>query len=203
MTTPPAKLVVLASGYGSNFQAVIDACKAEVINAHVCALVTDQKEAYCLTRARTEDIKSMIYPKFKAVSRQAYDQGLADLVTVFKPDWVLLLGWMRILSGAFLDQFPGKVINMHPALPGKFPGVNAIERAFAAFQEGEVNETGVMLHFVPDEGVDDGPVITQATVRIFMSDTLETLKKRIHDTEHALLVSTLQSLCKVGQPALI
>ena len=89
----------------------------------------------------------------------------------------------------------GKVVNLHPALPETFPGTHAIERAFTAYQRGEIAHTGVMVHLVPDEGVDSGPVLAQQVVSIEPDDTLETLAARMHATEHDLLVNTLHLLC--------
>jgi folate-dependent phosphoribosylglycinamide formyltransferase PurN len=108
---------------------------------------------------------------------------------------------MRILSSAFLDAFPQRVINLHPALPGMFPGTQAIERAFAAYQSGAVQETGVMLHYVPDEGVDSGPVIAQRSVQILASDTLETLSSRMHQVEHELLVEAVGAILQDTAPS--
>jgi folate-dependent phosphoribosylglycinamide formyltransferase PurN len=99
---------------------------------------------------------------------------------------------MHVLSMEFLKHYPSHVINLHPALPGQFPGTNAIERAFEAYQRGEINETGVMVHLVPDVGVDDGPTLATVTVPIRSDDTLETLSDRVHAAEHDLLVATLR-----------
>ncbi len=104
--------------------------------------------------------------------------------------------WMRILSRVFLDRFPNRVVNLHPALPGQFPGTDAIERAFSAFRRGEIKHTGVMVHLVPDEGVDSGPVLAQEVVPIRMDDTLETLEARVHSVEHRLLVQVIRDLIK-------
>jgi phosphoribosylglycinamide formyltransferase-1 len=101
---------------------------------------------------------------------------------------------MRLLSITFLARFPMQVINLHPALPGTFPGTHAIERAFAAYQAGQIRETGIMVHFVPDEQVDAGPVIAQRVVPIEPTDTLDTFAERVHQTEWQLLVAVLQSL---------
>ena len=101
---------------------------------------------------------------------------------------------MHILSTEFLDEFSYRVLNPHPALPGKFPGAHAIDDAFAAFQRGEVKETGVMVHLVPDEQVDAGPVIASRSVPIYKQDTLDTLTNRIHGVEHQLLVFAIQRL---------
>jgi formyltetrahydrofolate-dependent phosphoribosylglycinamide formyltransferase len=119
---------------------------------------------------------------------------LAALVAAAEPDWVVLAGWMRILTMSFLARFDRRVVNLHPALPGELPGTHAIERAFEEAQSGRRDHTGVMVHLVPDEGVDDGPVLATAVVPIRPSDTLDTLAERVHDTEHSLLVSTLAGL---------
>ena len=127
-------------------------------------------------------------------SRRDYDADLAEIVGEYKPDFVVLAGWMLILSADFLDHFPYRVVNLHPALPGKFPGAHAIEEAFAAYQNGEIKETGVMIHLVPDEAVDAGPVIASQSVPIYKSDTLDMLTNRIHNAEHPLLVNALRRL---------
>ena len=103
---------------------------------------------------------------------------------------------MRILTLSFLGRFPDRVVNLHPALPGELPGTHAIERAWHEALAGERTRTGVMVHLVPDEGVDSGPVLATATVPIQPDDTLESLTDRIHATEHRLLVSTLADLCR-------
>jgi folate-dependent phosphoribosylglycinamide formyltransferase PurN len=115
-------------------------------------------------------------------------------VAAHQPDWVVLAGWMYVLSGAFLDRFPNRVINLHPALFGAFPGAHAIERAFDAYQRGEIAHTGVMVHLVPDEGVDCGPVLAQESVQIHPRDSLADLEARIHSVEHRLLVAALAGL---------
>jgi phosphoribosylglycinamide formyltransferase 1 len=98
-----------------------------------------------------------------------------------------------------LDRFPNRVINLHPALPGTFPGTHAIERAFEAYQHGEITQTGVMVHMVPDEGVDSGPVLAYQVVPISSEDTLETLEARMHAVEHRLLVDVLKGVCEQSQ----
>jgi phosphoribosylglycinamide formyltransferase 1 len=99
-----------------------------------------------------------------------------------------------VLTDAFLQRFPGRVVNLHPALPGAFPGLHAIERAYSAARAGEIDCTGVMVHLVPDEGIDVGPVLAQQPVPILPDDTLESLEARIHAVEHRLLVETLHRL---------
>jgi formyltetrahydrofolate-dependent phosphoribosylglycinamide formyltransferase len=190
----PVRLVLLVSGFGSNLQAVLDAVAAGIIPAQVCGVVSNKAGAYGLERARLAGIPTAVHVFKKDQERASYDGQLADIVASFQPDWVILAGWMRILSATFLNRFPGRVINLHPALPGMFPGTHAIERAYAAYRAGEIDHTGVMVHLVPDEGVDSGPVLNQKIVPINPQDTLESLEERIHQVEHALLVESLQAL---------
>lgn len=187
------RLAVLISGNGSNLQAIIDACEAEALNAEVVAVIASKKSAYGLQRAHKHGIASYVMPKNK--DRATYDSALAAYVMDLQVDYVILAGWMRLLSMHFLQHFPEKVINLHPALPDTFAGMHAIERAYDAFQAGDITQTGVMVHFVPDEGVDDGPVLAQEVVALRAGESLESFAARMHATEHRLLIATLQDLC--------
>ena len=191
MNSGPPRLVVLISGSGSNLQALLDAAEAGRLPASIAAVISNQPAAFGLERARRAGVPALVLPKASALDRRAYDLALGDLVARFEPDWVILAGWMRLLSSGFLDRFPNCVINLHPALPGQFAGTQAIERAWNAYQAGQIAHTGVMVHLVPDEGVDSGPVLGQAVVPIYPNDTLEALETRVHAVEHQLLVETL------------
>lgn len=192
------KLVVLASGNGSNLQAIFEACQGGRLSAEVVAVVSDHKAAYALERAKKFNVPTVYHPwkpyRETGQTRQEYDADLASKVADFTPDYVVLAGWMRLLSMAFLQQYPMRVINLHPALPGTFPGTHAIERAYEAFQTGEIDHTGVMVHFVPDEGVDDGPVIAQEIIPIRADESVGQLEERIHIVEHRLIVEALQQV---------
>lgn len=190
----PARLVILVSGNGSNLQAIMDAARRGDLPAQVVAVISDQPAAYGLERARLAGIPAVVHARQKGLARADYDRELAEIVIAFHPDWVVLAGWMRILSNAFLLRFPERVVNLHPALPGMFPGTHAIQRAFQSWQAGQLDHTGVMVHLVPDEGVDSGPVLAQQVVPILGTDTLETLETRVHAVEHELLVSTLKEI---------
>lgn len=189
-----ACLVVLISGNGSNLQAILDACKSGELNAQVVTVISNKADAYGLVRARNAGVESIYFAKLATETRQEYNKRLADYVTTKQPDYIILAGWMRILSSSFLSSFPKKVINLHPALPDTFPGTHAIKRAFEAYQRGEIDRTGIMVHLVPDEGVDNGPVLATEIVPIYQEDTLETLEVRVHQAEHGLLVNTLKKI---------
>ena len=189
-----ARLVVLISGDGSNLQAILVACATGELNANVVSVISNKADAFGLVRARNAGVESVYFAKLENESRSEYDARLADVVELLMPDFIVLAGWMRILSSSFLSCFPNRVINLHPALPNTFPGTHAIERAYEAYQCGEIKHTGVMVHLVPDEGVDNGPVLATEIVSIYSTDTLELLEARIHDTEHKLLVKTLNKI---------
>jgi len=192
------KLAVLISGNGSNLQALIDAIRARYLDAEIVVVVSNRKAAQGLQRAEKVGIPTRYHPLKPYTDagrdRSEYDADLAAILQEYQPEWVILAGWMHILSDDFLQEFPYRVINLHPALPGRFPGANAIEEAFAAFGRGEIKQTGVMVHLVPDEQVDRGPVLAKQEVPIYPSDTLAMLTNRIHQAEHGLLVNALRRM---------
>ncbi|MHB1090729.1 MAG: phosphoribosylglycinamide formyltransferase [Ilumatobacteraceae bacterium] len=197
------RIVVLASGEGTNLQAIIDACLSGVIHGQVVGVVSNTPSIGALRRAQDHDIATRIVTKLPGESRQSFDARLADTVGVFTPDWVVLAGFMRILSDSFITRFassrsdvPSRIINLHPAAPGELPGIDAIERAFAEAQTGTRVRSGAMVHFVDSENVDCGPVITSVAVPILVTDTLDDFATRMHHHEHELLVSALQQLCR-------
>jgi phosphoribosylglycinamide formyltransferase-1 len=198
--TEKTRLVVLVSGNGTNLQAILDACGGGTLPAEVVAVVSNKNDAFGLERARRAGVPAVARPKPKEQDRREYDTQLAELVAAYRPDWVILAGWMRVLSNNFLSRFPDRVINLHPALPGTFPGTHSIERAFEAFGRGEIRETGVMVHRVPDEGVDCGPVLLQETVPIAPGDTLEALEARVHSVEHRILVQAIKNAIDRPRP---
>jgi formyltetrahydrofolate-dependent phosphoribosylglycinamide formyltransferase len=193
-----ARLAVLISGSGSNLQAILDAIRMRVLDAQVVVVVSNRKAAFGLERAAKAGVPTHYHPlkpyRDAERSREEYDADLAEILKKYAPDYIILVGWMHIFSNRFLHHFPYRVINLHPALPGKFPGAHAIEEAFAAFQRGEIKGTGVMVHLVPDEQVDRGPVLLTSEVPIYPTDTLETLETRIHQAEHRTLVQAIDRL---------
>lgn len=203
-----ARLVVLASGSGTNFQALIDAVESGRLPAEVSRLIVNRRGAPARWRARRAGIPEEYRPlgpylqgaPDRAAARRRYDADLAGAVAAEQPDLVVLAGWMHLLSTAFLDHFPERVVNLHPALPGAFPGANAIEDTWMAYRAGEVASAGVMVHYVVDEGVDDGPVIASEEVPILHDDSIDTLTERIHRVEHRLLVGAVATLLEGRRP---
>ncbi len=191
------RLVVLISGNGSNLQALIEAIQTGELEAQLEVVVSNRREAYGLVRAEKANVPTLYFPLKPYLeggqSREAYDADLAERVAGYAPDLIVLAGWMHVLSPAFLDRFPQRVLNLHPALPGQFPGTHAIERAYAAFQKGEIEHTGIMVHWVVPE-IDAGPVIATANVSIYPTDSLADLEGRIHASEHRLLVEAVRKV---------
>jgi phosphoribosylglycinamide formyltransferase 1 len=189
-----SRLVVLISGNGSNLQAILDACASGDLDAQVVTVISNKADAYGLVRASKAGVQAIYLPQGENESREEYDARLAVCVSNYLPNYVILAGWMRILSIAFLSSFPHRVINLHPALPGMFPGTHAIARAYTAYRRGEIDHTGVMVHLVPDEGVDNGPVLGVREIRFLPDESLESFEARVHDVEHKLLVGTLKKI---------
>ena len=194
------RIAILISGYGSNLQAIMDAVAAgKLPGVEIAVVVSNRRAAYGLQRARKAGIPTVYFPlkpyRAPGKSRRQYDADMAWLLyKTYKAEWVVQAGWIHLFSMQFLQHYPNRVVNLHPALPGTYPGMHAIEEAWAAYQRGEINQTGIMVHMVPDEGVDDGPVVAQMAVPIRANDTLETLEARVHEAEHRLLVEALCDL---------
>ncbi|KAK9728454.1 Bifunctional purine biosynthetic protein ADE5,7 [Basidiobolus ranarum] len=184
------KIVILISGNGSNLQAIIDNVANGEIKAEISVVISNRSNAYGLTRASNASIPTVVFPlkpyKEAGKTRVEYDIDLAKKILEYKPDLIVLAGWMHILSADFLQHFSENVINLHPALPGQFDGAHAIERAYQAFKEGTITHTGAMVHKVIP-AVDRGlPILTQE-IPILPEDSLEDLEERIHSIEHKLL----------------
>jgi phosphoribosylglycinamide formyltransferase-1 len=173
---------VLASGNGTNLQAIIKAIKAKQIKATLKVVLSDKANAFALDRARKAGVPVVEHldPK-KFASREDFDLAMVELLRKEGIDFVVLAGYMRILSPAFIAAYPDKILNIHPALLPAFKGSHAIKDAFAY----GVKVTGVTVHLV-DEEVDNGPIIAQSPVEIKPNDTFDILAERIHEAEHQL-----------------
>ena len=198
-----ARLVILISGSGTNLQAILEAIAAGKLAAEVALVVSNRKAAYGLVRAEQAGVPTLYFPlkPYRAAgqSREKYDADLANKVAAYQPDLIVLAGWMHILSPAFLERFPHKVINLHPALPGMFAGTEAIRRAYESYQQGEIEESGCMVHYVVPE-VDAGPVIAQRRVPLRAQDSLADFEERMHAAEHELIVAAVDSALADGNP---
>lgn len=195
--TNKPKIVVLISGSGTNLQAILDAVAAQQLNIDIVLVVSNRKKAFGLQRAEQADIPTLYFPlkpyRQAAKSREQYDADLATKIKSYQPNLIVLAGWMHILSPAFLDQFPHQVINLHPALPGQFAGTHAIQRAFEAYQQGHITQSGCMVHYTIPE-IDAGQVIAQRIVPIHPTDTLADFESRMHKAEHKLIVEAIKQV---------
>ena len=193
------RLVVLLSGSGSNFQAVIDAVAAGDLDVDVVAAGSDVHDAYGLERAQAAAIPTFVVDYHAYESRSAWSVALAEAVAEYQPDVVLSSGLMRIVGESFIDRFAGQFINTHPAILPAFPGARAVADALAA----GVVVTGTTLHLV-DAGVDTGPILDQRAVTIAADDDEASLHEKIKRAERQMLLENLAVLATgVAPTALI
>lgn len=183
----PARIAVLASGRGSNLQAITTAIAAGQLDAQVVAVLSDKPEAPALQQV-SADQRWARSPK-DYPDRQAFDAALGDALAAFAPDWVVCAGYMRILGPAFVERFAGRLVNIHPSLLPLYKGLHTHARAL---QAGDA-EHGASVHFVVPE-LDAGTVLAQARVPVLPGDTPETLAQRVLAVEHPLLIGSLQWL---------
>ncbi|AIU67610.1 phosphoribosylglycinamide formyltransferase [Vibrio coralliilyticus] len=182
-------IVVLVSGNGSNLQAIIDACETKISTGRVTAVFSNKATAYGLERAKKAGAAAHSLDPKSFDTRDAFDHELMKQIDEYKPDVIVLAGYMRILSGEFVRHYRGRMINIHPSLLPKYPGLNTYQRAIHAGDE----EHGTSVHFVTEQ-LDGGPVILQAKVPIFDEDTVETLTERVQTQEHKIYPLVVQWL---------
>lgn len=185
------KLGILASGNGTNAQAIIDKTRASLIDAEICLVCSNNPQAGVLERAQKAGITSIVLQPGDFPNRESYDIGLVKVFQACGTQALALAGYMRMLSKAFLAAFPGPVLNIHPALLPSFPGLHGI----ADTVEYGVKIGGVSVHFVDGE-MDSGPLIIQAALGIDAGVTEEELAPRIHALEHRIYPQALQWLCE-------
>ncbi|NLC07588.1 MAG: phosphoribosylglycinamide formyltransferase [Syntrophomonadaceae bacterium] len=185
------RLAVLASGRGSNLQAIIDSIKNSTLAAKVVVVISDNPEALALERARQEGIPAVSLPPAEYRTKDEYEQRLVEVCEDSQADLVVLAGYMRMLGRTFLKRFPNRVVNIHPSLLPSFPGLHAQRQAI----EYGVRFSGCTVHFV-DEGMDTGPIILQAVVPVHSNDTEETLAERILVQEHQLYPQALNLIAR-------
>jgi phosphoribosylglycinamide formyltransferase-1 len=171
-----ANVAVLASGSGSNFEAIADAL--EGTNHRICCLVCDRREARVFDRAKRRGIPAFYIPYYRRERSEA-EEEVRGVLDRFRPDLIALAGFMRILTPAFVDTFAGKIVNIHPALLPSFPGAHGLEESYHSGN----TELGITIHFV-DHGTDTGPIIRQASIVRQNGETLGVVEERIHQLEH-------------------
>ena len=174
-------IVVLISGSGSNLQAIIDACEQKRIPGTIRAVFSNKADAFGLERAREAGIPQHALAASQFASREAFDRELMHEIDAYAPDVVVLAGYMRILSAEFVQHYQGKLLNIHPSLLPKYPGLNTHRQAL---DNGDT-EHGTSVHFVTEE-LDGGPVILQAKVPVFDGDDEEEITSRVQAQEHAI-----------------
>ena len=182
-------LGVLVSGNGTNLQAILDAVGRGALDARVRLVISNRPEAFALERARKAGVPALSISHKAYATREAFDEAMLASLREHGVDWVVLAGFMRVLTPGFLRAWGGRVVNVHPALLPSFPGVNAVRQALSH----GVKVTGCTVHFV-DDGVDSGPIIAQRAVPVLDGDDEATLGARVHAAEHELFVSVLADI---------
>jgi phosphoribosylglycinamide formyltransferase-1 len=182
------RIVVLASGSGTNLQAILDTLHGRD-GIEVVGVGSDKADARALERARVAGVETAVFPRGDFVDREARDAAMADWIEARGTDLVVLAGYMQLLSGAFVARFRDRIVNVHPALLPAFAGLDAIGQAL----EAGVETTGVSVHFV-DEGVDTGPVLTQREVAVPAGRDRALLEEAIHATEHELYPEAIRMI---------
>ncbi len=184
---------MLVSGAGTNLQALLDACSAPAYGARVVAVGADRDDIEGLARADRAGVPTFVKQVSDFISRDVWDRALAETVTGFEPDLVVLAGFMKLLGPEMLAKFGGRVVNTHPALCPSFPGVNGPADAIAY----GVKFTGATL-FVVDDGVDTGPIVAQSVVPVEDDDDVESLHERIKVAERRMLVDSVGRIAREG-----
>lgn len=183
------KLAVLVSGNGSNLQSIIDHIQSDQLKAKIVVVISNKPNVLALDRASQAGIPVSVVSQVADQDRISYDQALLQEIQKYKAEWLVLAGYMKILSPDFISLYPKRIINIHPSLLPKYPGLKAIEKALL----NQEKETGVTIHYV-NEGVDTGPIILQEKVLISSEDTLDSLKSKIQAVEHQIYPKALQKV---------
>ena len=183
------KIIVLISGNGSNLQAIIDACKTGLINGNVVGVISNRDDAFGLERAKKDNIPSKVINHNNYNTRIDFDQKLVSTIKKFQPDLVVLAGFMRILSPIMTSAFKDKMINIHPSLLPKYPGLNTHEQVIANNDA----EHGVTIHSVSEE-LDGGPIIAQSKILVHKKQKLDDLIERIHKVEHMIFPKVISMI---------
>lgn len=193
---PSVKIGVLISGGGTNLQAIIDNIENGNINGEIELIASNRKEAYGLTRGKQAGIETLYLDRKNFSSEEEYDLELVKKFKEKNVELIVLAGYLRVLSKGFIKEFKNKIINIHPSLIPSFCGKGYYgNKVHQAVLESGVKVTGATVHFV-DEGTDTGPIIMQDVVKVLDDDNLESLKAKVLDLEHKLLVQVIKLYCE-------
>lgn len=179
--SPTCDVVVLLSGTGSNLQALIDSARTDDSPVRIAAVISNRADAYGLQRAKEAGIPTRFLDHTTFEGREAFDQGLIELIDTFQPKLVVLAGFMRILSAGFVRHYQGRLLNIHPSLLPKYKGLHTHQRALEAAD----TEHGCSVHFVTEE-LDGGPLVVQAVIPVELHDSPQSLAQRVHVQEHRI-----------------
>ncbi|MFS2149978.1 phosphoribosylglycinamide formyltransferase [Rhizobium sp. Rhizsp42] len=187
MTSPRKRVVVFISGGGSNMMALVAAAKAPDFPAEIVGVISDKPDAGGLAKAAAEGIATFAFARKDYASKEAHEEAIFAALDALSPDVLCLAGYMRLLSGTFIQRYEGKMINIHPSLLPLFPGLHTHQRAIDA----GMRIAGCTVHFVT-EGMDEGPVIGQAAVPVLSDDTADALAARVLTVEHQIYPQALK-----------
>lgn len=185
------RVAIFASGSGTNFEALVTACEKKEISAEVVLLVCDKRKAYVLERAKNHGIDTFVFNASKYNSKEDYEKEIVSKLVEYKVDFICLAGYMKLCGKVLLEQYEGKIINIHPALLPAFKGAHAI---YDAYTYG-VKVFGVTIHYV-DSGMDSGEIIAQRAFDYTEGETIDEVEEKIHAIEHELYPEVLKKLCE-------
>lgn len=188
-TNKKPAVVILISGRGSNMISIVEAMQDGSLPITVAAVISNRPDAAGLEYAKQLNIATAVIDHKDFKTRESFDQVLAQKIDSYTPDLVVLAGFMRILTTEFVEQFAGKLINIHPSLLPKFKGLDTHQRAIDAGEK----EHGASVHFVTPE-LDDGPIVIQASVAVLKNDTAKTLAAKVLEQEHKLYPEAIRKL---------
>lgn len=184
-------IAIFASGSGTNFEAIVEACESKYIPGKVVLLVCDKKKAYVVERAKNHNIDTFVFTAKNYESKEAYETEIVEQLKAHNVDLICLAGYMRFCGKVLLDNYAGRLINIHPALLPSFPGAHGI---LDAYNYG-VKVFGVTIHYV-DMGIDSGKIIAQRAFDYTPGDSLDEVEEKVHKVEHELYPEVVKKICE-------
>ena len=189
--TKMKRIAIFASGSGTNFEALVNACESGYIDGKVVLMVTDKKNAFVNERAKNHQVPSFVFHSKDYQSKEEYEELIVEKLEEYKVDLICLAGYMRLCGYVLLKKYEGKIINIHPALLPSFKGAHGIKDAY----DYGVKVFGVTVHYV-DSGMDSGKIIDQEAFHIKDNETIEEVEERIHAIEHEIYPRVVKNICE-------